>query len=785
MAGRMTHRRVGNLPAERTSFVGRRQEIADVREMLSRSRMVTLHGVGGVGKTRLALRAAAQLGRTYRDGVWLVELAEVHEDELVVHTVAQALGIQDWSSRGVEAVLADYVRDKDILIVLDNCEQVLGGCVKACTVLLDVAPGLRVLATSRQPLGVYGEHVLVVSTLPVPEPSEVDRLAGAEMPNSVRLFVERASAVGFQCARGHAVAVAKLCRELDGIPLAIELAAARTRFFSVEEILARIGDRFRLLAGGSRTSARHQTLKATMDWSYELCSEEERMLWARMSVFAGGMDLKAAEDICSSADLTPERVLDLTASLVDKSILIRTEVPAGNGTATRTRYQMLATVREYGLSLLGENEKQQLRQRHRDWYLSLAERCAREWFGPDQLEWRARITAEHDNVRAALEFCATQPGQVQAGLRLAGALWFYWTACGFIAEGRKWLDRLLALDSRPTEARATDLWVCSWLASHQGDLAWGRATAERCSALAEELRDQGLAAFGMHLRGVAAMAEGDLAEARELCLQAWSRHRTHDTMTSPMVMSLFQAGLVACLQGEPDQATADVGEVLRITAEVGESWTRSWALVVRGLACWMRGDPNAAVADLRESIGFKARLNDLFGLGVAVEVLAWSYVSLGEHAQAARLFGVLERIWPLVGIPLLGSQQLLDYRKKAEGEARAALGESAFGEIFAETAKLPLEQGLAMTIRGKTRSAPAARPEARRQRPGWPLTRRELQVAEAVAEGMSNKAIAAQLVISQRTAETHVEHILTKLDFGSRTQIATWVAAQRNSEGTT
>ncbi|WP_246154715.1 ATP-binding protein [Saccharopolyspora hirsuta] len=767
MTSRTARRRVGNLPAERTSFVDRRQECVDVRQALANSRMVTLTGVGGVGKTRLALRVATQLGRSYRDGAWLVELAEVHDDDLVVHTAAQALGIQDWSARGVAHVLADYVEDKEILLVLDNCEQVLDGCVKACTMLLDVAPELRILATSRQPLDVYGEHVVVVPTLPVTEAHQ----AGADAGNSVRLFAERAEAAGSRPTPDQDGAVARLCRELDGIPLAIELAAARTRFLSVDELLARIGDRFRLLAGNRSALPRHQTLQATMDWSYELCSAEERLLWARMSVFSGGMDLAAVEDVCSGPGLGPETVLELMASLVDKSILTRERTPTGT-----TRYRLLATVREYGRGLLADDERTRLRRLHRDHYLALAERGGREWFGPDQLRWRARIAAEHDNLRAALEFCTTEPGQVQEGLRLAGALWFYWTACGLIAEGRQWLDRLLALDAIPTAPRATALWVCSWLASHQGDLVRGRATAEGCSAVAEQLNDAGLAAFGLHLQGVDAMAEGHLEEASSLTARAWSYHRTHPRITSPMVMSLVQAGLVACLRGETDRASGYAQECLQITAEAGELWTRSWGLVVRGLASWMRGDADDAVTHLRESIGIKSRFNDLFGLGMAAEVLAWSHVSRGEHDRAARLFGVLDRLWQLVGVPLMGAQQLLDYRYRAQGRARAALGEGAFAELAAETANLPLLEGLATAVGGKPRPAPVRREPQR-----GPLTRREFQVAEAVSQGLSNKEIAARLVISQRTAEAHVEHILTKLDFGSRTQIAAWIAGQQEA----
>ena len=776
MTSLTARRRVGNLPAELTSFVDRRQEAADVRRLLSVARVVTLTGVGGVGKTRLALRVAGQLDRVYPGGVWLVDLAQIHDQDLVVHTVAQALGIQDWSSRGVETVLADNVRDKQILVVLDNCEQVLDGCAKSCHVLLDASPELRILATSRQPLGVYGEHTMPVPALPVSEPGSADARSIARTQHAVRLFVDRASAVsaGFTLTDEQETTVRRLCHELDGIPLAIELAAARMRSLSVDELLSRISGRFRLLTSGSRTVApRHQTLRAAMDWSYELCSRHERTLWARLSAFAGGVDLEAAAYVCATDELAGEDFLESVGGLVDKSILLRREYSTGG--ISHTRYELLETIREYGQELQTEAEYTATRRRHRDWFLRLAERGAEEWFGAHQFEWRARIAAEHANMRAALEYCATAPGETQAGLRMAGALWFYWEACGLIVEGRQWLDRLLVLDSRPTAARATALWVCSWLASHQGDLARGAATAKQCGDVAAWLQDPGLAAFGMHLSGVAAMAEGDLERAHALCTEAWSRHRVLDKVTSPMVMALVQAGLVASLQGETDRAVAYAKECLEITTKAGEVWTRSWGLVVLGLARWCRGEVCAAVASLRESITMKYALDDLFGLGMAVEVLAWSLVSEGDHRQAARLFGALEGIWPRVGVPLLGSPQLMGFRQRSEDQARSALGNRTFDELFQEGAALPLDQGLAFAL------SDGAIPEPGKiagEQPWFPLTRREREVAELVAQGLSNKEIAAKLVISQRTAETHVEHILTKLGYTSRSQIVTWVSAQ-------
>ncbi|MGW5162391.1 ATP-binding protein, partial [Nonomuraea wenchangensis] len=442
----------GSLPAELNSFVGRRREIAEVKRLLGEGRLVTLAGVGGVGKSRLALRVAFDLRRAYHDGVWLVELAALESAELLVATVMAALGIQDSASRPSLEVLAAHLRDRRTLVVLDNCEHLLDPCAALADRLVRAAPGLRILATSRQALGVTGEQVLQVPTLAVPEAAEAGARADGQT-DAVRLFAERARAVlpGFEITDANREAVARVCRRLDGIPLAIELAAVRLRALSVEQLLERLDDRFRLLTTGARTAMpRQQTLRSLIDWSHALCTEQERLLWSRLSVFSGGLDLEAAEQVCSGGGIPPEDVMDLVGGLVDKSVLAREEHRQS------VRYRLLETIRQYGRERLRESgEEAELRARHRVYFRDLALRARRGWYGPDQVAWFARLRADHGNLRTALDSALPSgspasspytpgPEGTRDGLVLATALCFQWIAAGALREGRAWLARLLA-----------------------------------------------------------------------------------------------------------------------------------------------------------------------------------------------------------------------------------------------------------------------------------------------------------------------------------------------------
>jgi non-specific serine/threonine protein kinase len=767
---------LGELPGDVSSFVGRTREVASAEKLLSGTRLLTLTGPGGVGKTRLALRIAAEVRKAFRDGVWLVELAALEDPDLLVQAAATTLGIRDWSSRPTQDVLLEYLADKHVLLVLDNCEHLIDACADFVQVLLSVAPDLRVLATSRESLRISGEQLMRVPPLSLPDADRMPRADEVERYEAIKLLSQRAADPGFALTPDTISPAIRLCRRLDGIPLAIELAAVRLKTMSIEQLLSGLEHRFSLLTGGSSMALpRHQTLRETVDWSFDLCPPDERKLWARASVFAGEFDLDAAETVCSGDGISPDDVVVLVANLVEKSILTRSDGTHGQ----QARYHMLDTLRRYGQEKLrAADEERQVRQRHCDWYQCLAEQAAAEWFGPNQAQWVTRLRREHTNLRAAIEFCLAERADVQAGLRIAGALWCYWMPCGFLAEGRQWIEGLLPLAPEPTRARGTALWVYSWAASHQGEPTASDDSAEQCRRMAEQLGDSQMAAYGLQVAGLSALSRGDLADARSFCAEAWRRHRALGHFASPAVMALMQQGFVAGLQGDFDQAVDYAEECVRIAREHGEHWTRSWGLVVLGLALWLRGDHREAIPPLRESIAIKRTLHDLFGLGMAVEFLAWSLTRTDLHEEAAGLFGALERIWPLVGVPLMGIQPLAEIHQENEAKSRAALGGVAFDNAFNKVARLDPYQALDQVFGDK---APARRPSRKRggQQPWSPLTRREQDVALLIAEGLSNKDIAARLLIGRRTVESHAEHILTKLGMDSRAQVAVWVVERQ------
>lgn len=457
----------GNLPAELNRFVGRRQELSEVADLLKRARLVTVSGVGGVGKTRFAVRAAATAQEGFSDGAWLVELAPVRDPALVEHAVAEALGLTDHTTRLPRATLAAHLADRELLLVLDCCEQQVAAAARLVAALLRHAPGLRVLATSRQPLGVPGEHLMSL------RPFTGDDSCGAE---AVELFADRAEAVvpDFAVDGTNLAAVRELCRRLDGIPLALELAAGRLRALSVQQILDRLDDRFTILTRrGSAGPARHRTLRTAIGWSHELCSPRERLLWSRLAVFSGDFDLDAVEYVCAGPELPTEAMVDLVADLVDKSVVMRRDGAGGT-----VRYLLLDTVRDYGLGWLRElGEERRVRARHRDWYLGFATWGELEWFSARQAQVAQSTDRELTNLRAALEFSLGNPQEFRIGQFLAGTLWFYWVGCGRLAEGRYWLERALAADDTPSGQRAKVLWVCGYVSIlATGSPHWGCCT---------------------------------------------------------------------------------------------------------------------------------------------------------------------------------------------------------------------------------------------------------------------------------------------------------------------
>jgi non-specific serine/threonine protein kinase len=767
------------LRAEVTSFVGRQQATAEVKRVLSTSRLVTLIGVGGTGKSRLALHVARELRRAFADGVWLVELAKLGDPSLLDDTVATALGLSDLSNRDSEAVLVSYLGDKQLLLVLDNCEHLLGDCARLVARLLPAAAGLRVLATSREPLGLTAEHICPVPPLSVPGP-DVLSTAGVwgRRYEALALFEERAAAVvpGFTLNRDNELAVARLCQRLDGLPLAIELAAVQLRALTVEEVLARLEDRFRLLTIGDRGApARHQTLRAAVEWSFELCSELERTLWARLSVFAGEFDLAAAEDVCASDGLLAEEVFTGVRGLVAKSVLI------SNRKATVARYGMLETIRQYGREQLTSGKEAVVRRRHRDYYLRLVERAEAEsdWFGPGQLQWLDRCHAEAGNLRAALEFCLTEPGQARTALRMSGALYWYW-ATRAVRDGRHWLDRALAHDTEPSRERAQALWAVSWLAAAQGDTAHALSVLEECLDLARRFDDETLRGYALEFIGHAKWLQGELRETAQAYEQALAHYRAAGEVNSLTAVALCNLGTIVAMLGDTERAVGLCQECIALCEAHGEQWARAWGLWHLAFVRWLQHDLPQVTTNARDALRLKSALRDQIGIPWCVELLGWVAAAEDDAQRAAVLFGIGDRMWEQIGQWLFGWQTACDVSNQRKAQARETLGNRAFDAAVAQGRRFSLDEALDYALDEKL-SAPPGTAAGLAANPAAPesaqLTRREREIAALVAEGMSNKDIAAKLVIAQRTAENHIQNIRTKLGFTSRTQIATWITA--------
>jgi non-specific serine/threonine protein kinase len=767
---------VGNLPAEVSSFVDRRRERAELKRLLAASRLVTVTGVGGVGKTRTALRVAAEARGAFPDGVWWTDLSALADGALLAQAVAAALGAQSRTTRPYRDVLAEYLAGRRLLLVLDTCEHLLDACAELVSALLPAARGLHVLATSRQPLGLLGEHVFPIAPLRVPASDAWGPDVGSADYPGLELFVERAQAAdaAFAVDETNRAAIAVLCRRLDGIPLAIELAAGRLRTLSAEQLVSRLDDRFRLLARRGRADpARHETMRAAIGWSYDLCTPAERLLWTRMSVFARGFDLAAVERACTDDQLPVDGVADVVAGLVDKSILLREEQFG------QVRYRLLDTIREYGQDLLRRIGQIELwRRRHRDHYLALGQRFATEWCGPEQVAWCKRMHSEHANLRAALDFCQTHSADRRAGLELAVSLRYFWVACGFNREGRHYLGRLLALhpapDPAPDPVLTDALWVYAWLAVADGDLAEVDAQLAQCRRHARHHDDPRAAGWITFIAGAATMIRGDPLRAAALAVQAAEQHRHGGDTGIGLLQALVLQAMSLSLAGHADRAIAVTHDCRALCDQYGERWMRSYSDYVRALAELRRDAVTTATRYARDALRAKRALRDHVGVALSLDLLA-SAAARHDGVRAARLLGAAHQAWRNLGQSQLGSPDLVAARAAGERQARATIGDR-YEAIFAEGLRLDLEAAIAYALDEK----PAAPPATARDTTGWaPLTRRERDVAELVADGLTNAQIADQLRITSRTAAAHIEHILAKLDVANRAQIATWVTRRR------
>jgi predicted ATPase len=670
-----TGRTLGNIPLELTSFVGRHRELAEVQNALSSSRLVTLTGIGGVGKTRLALRIASDVRTDFPDGVWLVELGELRDESMLVDVVTAILGVRDQSARPPDEVLIEFLCTRQLLLVLDNCEQVVDAAAKLAETLLRACPQVRILATSREALGIAGEAVEPLSPLPCPDTySEATGLGPGD--DSVALFAERAAAAvpGFVLTTENMATITQICSRLDGLPLAIELAAARLRAMSPEQVLDRLADRFMLLTRGSRRApTRQQTLAWSIGWSYDLCTPDEQQLWGRLSVFSGSFELQAAEEICGD-HIAAGPFLDLVSSLVDKSILLRSEE---HGVV---RLRLLETVRDYARERLEQTgEYLQLRRRHCAWYRRLAHDAVAGWFSARQFQWLDRVQRELPNLREALDFSIFEGSQ--DALDFVADLYEFWFLRGPFSEARRWLDRALAAaPNEPTTARARAVYAACMIASTQGDIAAATALVAEGRVLVQRTADPIARAALAIGDGFTALTTGQLDHACA-CLQNAIDEHISPTMRGGALITL---GWAQELRGESASALASYEKALALSESHGESMYRMLALLSMGAAKWRYGDGDHAIRLIRQSLDLARVVNDRRTAAYCLETLAWIAGEADRPRAAAVMMGAAGGLAHAVGSMNVPFAHLVVHHDECESGARRALGTDHFDVAYQE-----------------------------------------------------------------------------------------------------
>jgi predicted ATPase/Tfp pilus assembly protein PilF len=620
-----------NLPTQLTSFIGRRDEIAAIKRYLTKTHLLTLTGSGGTGKTRLSLQVAAELLNTFKDGVWFVELAPITDPDLVAHTVAGTLGVREERGRSLMSTLLDWFSDKDVLLVLDNCEHLLDACAKFADAVLREGHEVRILASSREALGIAGETAYRVPSLPTPDRKEALNIEQLQDCESAQLFIERATQIlpTFKVTDANSSSVSQICQRLDGIPLAIELAAARVKVLSVEQISARLDDRFRLLTGGSRTALpRQQTLRALIDWSYQLLSEQERLLFRRLAVFVGGWTLESAEAVCGFDGIEAVDILDLMTHLVDKSlVLVETS-------GKESRYHRLETIRQYAREKFFETEEAaHMRDRHLDYFRTLAEKAEVEILSSNQVAWLGRLQDEFDNIRAALEW--SQEKRVEDGLQLGSAIWRFGLRYGFASELVEKLNQLLSHPQgiQRTLVRAKTLSALSTLAGiGLGDYSRQRAWAEESLAISEELEDPLSIANGLAAVGITAYLHGD-PNGLSLMLQGLALYRSLNAKVNMSDILI----LIGIASEDSVKQQAFLEEALALARERGDSITMAGALDNLGRMAMYQGHFTLARTRLEESLEIQLPLGSP---GYITTLLQLSILGMHEGKLAeARAYG--------------------------------------------------------------------------------------------------------------------------------------------------
>jgi len=767
-----------NLPASSSSFVGRERELAEVKRALAMTRLLTLTGVGGTGKTRLALEAARGLAGAYPDGAWLVELAPLAEPALAQGAVAEALGVREQPGRRISATLADALKARKLLLVLDNCEHVVEAAARLSEGLLGSCPDLRVLATSREALGISGETSWPVPPLSVPDPKRPptpEELPGYE---SARLFMERAGrkAGSFAPTAENAGAVASICEQLEGIPLAIELAAARVGTLSVAQISSRLGHSLELLTSGGRTaSPRQKTLRGALDWSHRLLDEPEKELFGRLSVFAGGWSLEAAEVVGSGpgagSGIEEGDVLDLLASLADKSLVV---VEAGG---TEARYRMLEPVRQYARERLEESGEEAARRRHAAWYLAFAREAEPELVGPQQDEWLDRLEREHDNLRAALFWLLERDKASEDGLVLAGSLGEFWRVRGHLREGLGWLETSLDKSGASSPSRVKALVHAGWISWESVDFERAAMLSEEALHLSRELGDKTSSAAALYHLGMIAIYDRMDAESAWALFEESLALRRETGDATGIGRTLQKMGLLLVVRHDFHKARALYEESLALARKTGDKLGIVMALWLGGLAYLGLEDHLRVKALCREGLELAVRIQHQHAVAFLLNVLAASAGARGLAARAARLWGASEARLDSLGL-VLGPAERHHYGPYI-GAARGLLGDESWVAAQTEGCAMSLPDAVEYAFSEEKRE-PAAE-DSERPSEAFPLPRRQREIVALLARGLSNRRISAELTISERTVETHVARILKRLGFHSRAQVAAWATEQRLS----
>ena len=627
-----------NLPRQLSSFIGREAEILAAEERLSGTSLLTLTGAGGVGKTRLAVEIGAHLASSYPDGVWLVELASVADAELVDDGVAAALSIKQRAGTEVLSVLVDDIGQKRMLLILDNCEHLIGGVVTMAEELLRRCPNITVLATSREALGIPGEALLPVPSMSLPAADGDASLTAVAECDAVRLFVDRAAAVnpGFTLSPANVDAIAQICRRLDGIPLAVELAAARVRSLPPNQISARLDDRFRLLTGGSRTALpRHRTLRAAMDWSFDLLSAPEQEIFLRLSVFAGSFSLEAAEAVTSGGAVPAEDVIDLLDRLIDRSLLVTEQ------SDQEARYRMLETIRDYAQERLADTGDAPARYAmQRDWFMNLVEQARPAFFsGPVQPEWVARLAADQDNLRAALRWAHEDPDGADAELAMASGLWRFWEVRGDLEEGSAWLERALArVGGEVSIRRATALTGAGVLAAHRGDVAKAAAFHEASLMLHRELGNPLAIATACNNLASTAIERGDLERARQLYAEAIALTRDSPADQLGAAFTLINLADVTSRMGDVEGAERSFHESIALFEKLGDRFGVAHANARLAQAARRRGDLDTARIHFEEALAIHRAAADRHGEARVLSHLADVTADSGDPSGAETLY---------------------------------------------------------------------------------------------------------------------------------------------------